>query len=370
MKQVPWHVFLAAIGAVLLMAVVGILAGTGSLGPEVKLVFADTVKRIHDYYLVNEKVIDGIAKIGGLLVTVIGGLATIVTGYVYADRNLPYRLQAYLEKSNQQVVAGRRDILRVWEESRTSIRSRSSFLRTSEDFASLARKTSSQFEPLKLERNINAERAALIDKKIADAHLIAGLKLVKDADAALKSNSSRENLANVNQLRGRAIEEFKSALGRDSTIYEAAKFASLQYVKLSELDDGFEYAKVWHEIASGLPIEKALAGLHMAEIGVLRSNDPSLPQGTRRELLDSSQRQLETMGTAIQSDEGFNGRQEKPAVLGQVFELAGDVRRLKENIPTANQRYQSAAYFYAQAQLPDAVGRVEKKRNEMLANQN
>ena len=105
------HVLMFVGGGVLISLILIILGWHGWLGADIQASISRPLDALYKLYKSNDTDIERVARIIGVIVTALTGLFGMIHGYLYSERNLPNRLEAYIKNCKTLIVKDREFLL-------------------------------------------------------------------------------------------------------------------------------------------------------------------------------------------------------------------------------------------------------------------
>ena len=342
---------LVLFGCSCLLVFLFVVVWTGRLGPGSQLWLLDHVEPILQFYRENEQAVANAIRFVGYLGTGFMGLWSLHKAYYFSERNLPERIQAYIEQiSNRDVLFERGQLIAIAEA------------------AALARVTPSNnwFEGMRLRSTIQKwqELAGSIDD-----HLRRHKSEQDVLDVA--QSHLRKQMATMHYLNGlhesdgiKVLQSFETAAALDPSDNRALHKAAQEATRLHDYQTAIRH---WKNLADDFErrndsFNSARAQYQQSSCSEKRANDPSLYAGVRRESLDDAKTVAELARIKFGKCE-----QDEKAILAfaETSELLGVVRSRLGTIPSAKKALNDALEKFTSLNKFTDTERVKKRIEDL-----
>lgn len=333
-----WLLWLIAGGLFLF----GLLFGTalGLFGIEPQNALRDLAEPAVHVAFSNSELLIGAGKALGALITILTGLFGLHKAWHYAERQLPKRLEQYIDHVQNLEIVGERNSL--FNDLKI------------EGLAFEAARVSSRRQEVEAKLSVLTPALDSWRKQQATIDFIEGQHKVLRADRA--AQEGRESEANA--FRCEAVRHFEKAAEADADDLRAWECAAEQAEKSLAYVDAIN---AWEKLALGqarlgATMQQARATFRLGRVLLVKSRDVSVSRtesnqarGSSRDCLDDARRLLT----------GYAGPEPaKSELLANCCEVLGDVRMDLETYKAAQNRLSEALQLYAKIENAAGVGRV------------
>jgi hypothetical protein len=377
------HVLLAAAGAFLIVSVIAFGGWEGWLGSGIQATFKHAVTSGWEVYRVRKDELEIAGKAAGALFTAVTGIFYLAKAYHYAERNLPNRLEDFIERCGEKILGERDQLIGALTAQPNAAKPPKllagikktyrldAYLRKVE-----ADKSTTSLIPEPMLRQLD-ERLSVLEKHLsinkqqkATALIVRGLERVRAMESAaqLPEASNWIGQRDLAPLRREAVDYFELAAKLDATDPRPSEYAALQCVALHDYERALRFVQTWQAVnkttENGLDIARATR----CEAAILCSKavtDPTLTQTQKREkrhqaknMLDSSISELINLSSAEQL-------LAKPE-LAATYEALGLVRLEIVNGPKGRATLGTALRLYEELGDKAASARISKRLHSSI----
>lgn len=320
----------------------GLIFGTalGIFGIESQTALQDLAEPAVNIAFSNSELLISSGKALGALITIVTGLFGLHKAWHYAEKQLPRRLEQYIEHvRNLEVVGDRNNLLDELE---------------AKGLAFDAVQVSSRRQEVETKLGVLAPALGSWRKQQATIDFIEGHHKILRADKAASDGHEVE----AHTLRDEAVHHFERAADADPNDLRAWERAAEQAEKTLAYDSAIN---AWENLATGHAklgaiMKQAQATLRQGRVLLAKSRDVSVPTMTRNEARGSSRDCLEDARRILSAYAGPEPA--KSEVLANCCELLGDVRIDLATYKAAQARLTDALQLYARAENGAGIGRV------------
>ncbi len=329
-----WLLWLVA-GGLLLVGLIG-AAAIGLFGTEVHDAISALFEPVVEATLSNSDRLVLVAKFGGALVTIVTGLFGLHKAWYYAERQLPKRLEEYIQNTrNQEIVGARNTFLNELELSGEAF-----------NLTNLTRHR----EMVEVKLSVLNPALKSWQKQQATIDLVEGQH--RSLKAKKLYVQGEEHLAHG--LSKEAIKHFLKAAEADPEDLRAWKFAAEQAEQIRDYDQANE---AWERIATAHerrdePLARSRALIQQARALYSKSEVEGIAAGIRNGLKSEVKNILDSVFNLVTESTG--PEIEKTGMVAETCELLGCVRTELETYHLAATRLNQA--FEAFSKLQDSAG--------------